>query len=417
MKTRWLAVCASAALVMAGVAVPASILSTPASASKAKAPIQVFMTSPLSAVGLVANAEMNVDAVKAAVRVVNLRGGVLGHKLDLTVKDDAADPTTAVTELEAALAGSNRPSVYVNGGPATTGAAILPIAKTAGILTFNEGPTATSYIGIDFPLNFDVPPSTPDFATGFCAYVKAHGGTSVGIIYGVDPYGSSLSQEMNTDCVSDGIKVLGTESFADNAIDATPQVLALQALNPSYLLFEGYGTVVGYVLQDINKVGWKVPILGDTAVAASSSVIGVPPSQGGLLCTPDVANLKVEVFPSTVWSANEPANVKTMIANINIYTHGNDPSSLIFGYQYDSIILYAAAAKQANSLKPKAIAYALTHLKKGAAATGVFAQYYDTPSDHSPNQPPSAFTFASPSVLVNGQYDAPSSASGCAGQS
>src|SRR5277367_3857075 len=39
------------------------------------------------------------DAVKAAVDVINSSGGVLGHKVVLTMKDDAGDPTTAVTLL------------------------------------------------------------------------------------------------------------------------------------------------------------------------------------------------------------------------------------------------------------------------------------------------------------------------------
>jgi branched-chain amino acid transport system substrate-binding protein len=408
MRLKWLTMGASAAFVLAGISVPFAMASAPAGASGSKAPVQILVTTPISAVGLVANAEMTVDAVKAAVRVLNLRGGILGHKVDVTYEDDANDPTTAVTELEGAINGSHKPLAYINGGPAPTAAAVLPVANTAKVITFNIGPTATSPIAKDFPYNFDMSPSTANYAAAFCPYVKAHGGTSVGIIYGVDPYGSSLSALINTDCLADGVKVVGIQSYQDTAIDATPQVLALQALNPSYLLFEGYGSVVGYVLQDINKVGWNVPILGDTAVAASSEVIGVPPSQGGLLGTPDVANLKVLVFQSTVYAAKESANLKTMIANINRYSNNNDPSSLIFGYQYDSVMLLAAAAKQADSLKPAAITKALTHLKENSAKTGVFAQYHFNTTVHAPNEPPSAFNFATPSLLVDGQYDAPS---------
>jgi branched-chain amino acid transport system substrate-binding protein len=400
--------CASTSIVLAGIGIPMSLASSSASASAKKAPVQILVTTPISAVGLVANAEMTLDAIKASVKVINKRGGILGHQVDVTYKDDANDPTTAVTELEAAISGGHKPLAYVNGGPAATAAAVLPIAGRAKVLTFNIGPTANSSDAKVFPYNFDMSPSTPNYASAFCPYVKAHGGTSVGIIYGVDPYGSSLSAMMNTDCLADGVKVVGIQSFADTAIDATPQLLALQALNPSYLLFEGYGGIVGYVLKDIQNIGWNVPILGDTAVAASSNVIGVPASQGGLLCTPAVAKLKVLVFKSTVYSAKEPANLKTMIANINFYSKNHDPSSLIFGYQYDSLQLIAAAAKQANSLDPTKIAKALQNLKKGTANTGVFPNYYFNKTVHASNEPPSSFAFASPSLLVNGQYDAPS---------
>ena len=413
MRFKWLSMGASASIVLAGVAIPMSLASSTAGAAakKAHAPVQILVTTPISATGLVANAEMTLDAIKASVTVLNKRGGILGHLVHVTYKDDAADPTTAVTELEGAISGGQKPLAYINGGPSSTAAAVLPIAGRSKVLTFNIGPTANSSVAKTFPYNFDMSPSTPNYASAFCPYVKAHGGTSVGIIYGVDPYGSSLAAMMSAACTADGVKVVGVQSFADTAIDMTPQLLALQALNPSYLLFEGYGSPVGYVLQDLVKIGWNVPILGDTAVAASSNVIGAPASQGGLLCTPDVAKLKVLVFNSTVYSKRAPVNLKTMITNINFYSNGHDPASLIFGYQYDSIQLIAAAAKQANSLDPTKIAKALEHLKVGSANTGVFPNYYFTPTVHAPNEPPSAFNFASPSYLVSGQYDGPGS--GC----
>jgi branched-chain amino acid transport system substrate-binding protein len=411
MRFKKLSVCASASLVLAGVGIPMTLASSTAGASAKKAPVQILVTTPISATGLVANAEMTLDAIKASVKVLNARGGILGHQVVVTYKDDAANPTTAVTELQAAIHGGHKPLAYINGGPSQTAAAVLPIAGRSKVLTFNIGPTANSSVAKTFPYNFDLSPSTPNYASAFCPYVKAHGGTSVGIIYGVDPYGSALSAMMNTSCVAAGIKVVGIQSFADTDIDMTPQLLALQALKPSYLLFEGYGAPVGYVLQDLTKIGWSVPILGDTAVAASSNVIGVPPAQGGLLCTPNVANLKFLVFNSTVYSKSQPANLNTMIANINFYSNNHDPASLIFGYQYDSLQLIAAAAKQANSIDPTKIAKALEKLKKGSAKTGVFANYFFNKSVHAPNEPPAAFNFASPSYLVNGQYDAPGS--GC----
>jgi branched-chain amino acid transport system substrate-binding protein len=407
MRFKWPSVCASAAIVLAGISVPISMASTVAGASAKKAPVQILVTTPISFTGLVANAEMTLDAIKASVKVLNQRGGILGHQIQVTYKDDAGDPTTAVTELKGAISGGHKPLAYLWGGPSGTSSAVLPIANRAKVITFNIGPTANSGDPKSFPYNFDMSPSVANYASAFCPYVKAHGGTSVGIIYGVDPYGSALSAMMNTDCQAAGVKVVGIQSFADSAIDVTPQLLALQALNPSYLLFEGYGGVVGYVLQDLIKIGWNVPILGDTAVAASSNVIGVPPSQGGLLCTPSVANLKVLVFNSTVWAAKQPADLKTMIANINFYSNFHDPASLIFGYQYDSVQLLAAAAKQANSLNPVKVAKALEKLKKNSAHTGVFPNYYFTSKSHAPNEPPSAFNFASPSLLVNGQYDSP----------
>ncbi len=386
---------------------------TPATASKAKAiatPIQVLVTAGLSSPYLATNAQMSVDAVKASAVLVNAHGGILGHPVKVTVVDDTGDPTTAVTLLQQAVTGATPPTIYINSGPANLAAATLPILTTDKILSFNIGPTSNSSDPKVFPYNFDMSPSTANYATAFCPYVKAHGGKSVGIIYGVDAYGTSLAQMMKTDCTKDGVKVVGVQNFQDTALDATPQLLALKAQKPSYLLFEGYGSVVGYVLQDISKINWNVPILGDTAVAATASVVGTPPSKGGLLGTKYLKNLKFLVFKSTVYAKKQPAGVTRMINGINAQCHckGNFPSSLILAEEYADLPLVAAAAKAVNSIEPAALAAALTLLKPGSVAnTGEFPAYYFKASAHAPNEPPSAFDFASPSALYDGQYDNP----------
>ena len=93
-----------------------------------------------------------------------------------------------------------------------------------------------------------------------------------------------------------------------------------------------------------------------------------------------------------------------MIKAIDVTSHNKMPSSLIFGYEYDSLQLVAAAAKKANSVSPTALAAALQTLKPGSAKTGVFPSYFFNKTSHAPNIPPAAFDFAAPSLLVNGQY-------------
>ena len=383
----------------------------PATPSTATAtPIQVLVTAGLSSPYLAANAQMSVDAVKASAALVNARGGILGHPIHVTVVDDAGDPTTAVTLLQQAVSGSTPPSIYINSGPANLAAATLPILTSDKILSFNIGPTSNSSDPRQFPYNFDMSPSTTNYAIAFCPYVKAHGGKSVGIIYGADAYGTSLAQMMRTDCMRDHIKVVGVQSFQDTALDATPELLALKVHKPSYLLFEGYGSVVGYVLQDISKINWKVPILGDTAVAATASVVGTPPSKGGLLGTKYLKSLKFLVFRSTVYTKKQRADVTRMINGINAQCHckGNFPSSLILAEEYAALPLVAAAANAVKSIEPAALARALTLLKPGSVPnTGEFPAYYFRSSSHAPNEPPSAFSFASPSALYYGQYDNP----------
>jgi branched-chain amino acid transport system substrate-binding protein len=145
-----------------------------------------------------------------------------------------------------------------------------------------------------------------------------------------------------------------------------------------------------------------VPILGDVAVAATDIVNTNPPK--GLLGTAEEKTLKFQAFQSTVAQDNQPANLNTMIAALK--AQGSVPASLVLAYDYDGVQLLAAGAKSANSVTDTAaIAKAIEGLKAGDAKTGVFPQYFFSATSHAPNQPASSFTFATPSVLTDGQFD------------
>src|SRR5271169_1229126 len=94
------------------------------------------------------------DAVKAAVDVINNSGGVLGHKVVLTMKDDTGDPTQAVTLLEAELAGPTKPDLVVPGLFSTETVPLVPITTKAGILSVAPGDAQSLDDPAKYPLHF-----------------------------------------------------------------------------------------------------------------------------------------------------------------------------------------------------------------------------------------------------------------------
>jgi branched-chain amino acid transport system substrate-binding protein len=367
-------------------------------------PVQIMVSAAISATGtLGANSKMAVNSVKAAVAVVNKGGGIMGHQVDVTTVDDQGDPTTAVTKLQAQINSGHKPLAWLNSGPSNLSAAVLPILNQNKIISFNVGPTADSADATKFPLNFDMSPSSPNYALAFCPYAKTQNLTKVAILYTDDAYGDVLGPAIKANCESTGSTVTGISKFDPTSLDMTPEIQKLQTGNPQALVLVGYGAEVGYVLKGITKLGWTVPILGDVAVAATDIINTAPPA--GLLGTAEEKNLKIQVFESTVAQANQPAALTTMIAALKAL--GSVPASLVLGYDYDGVQLLKAGAEKAKTVTdPAAIATAIVGLPAGAAATAVFPQYFFTATNHSPNQPASAFTFAVPSALTDGQFDA-----------
>jgi branched-chain amino acid transport system substrate-binding protein len=371
--------------------------------------VRVLVSAGLSAQGTLGrNAAMTVQAVKASAAVLNKAGGINGKQIQVDAVDDQGNPTTAVTKLQEAINSGHKPLAWLDSGPSNLAAAVLPILNQNKILSFNIGPTKDSSDATKFPYNFDLSPSPTTYAKAFCPYAKEQGQTKVAILHADDAYADALGPQIKSACEAGGATVTGIDKFDETSLDVTPQLQKLQGGNPQALIVVAYGAPVGYVLKGLTKIGWNVPVLGDVAVAATDIVVTAPPA--GLLGTPEVANLRMEVFQSTGYreQGKQPAALNTMIQALA--AQGSIQASLVLAYDYDGLQLVAAAAKKANTTTDTAaLAKAIEGLGAGEANTGVFEQYFFTADNHSPNEPAEAFTFVKPSKLVNGQFGAPAS--------
>lgn len=366
------------------------------------APYRVLVTGGLSAPGVLAdNASTSVLSARASAKNINAAGGILGHKVEVTVVDDAADPTTAVTKLREAINSDKKPDLVLNSGPSVVAEATLPILKQNNILSFNIGPTETSSDPDKFPLNFDLSPGAGDYAKGFVPYLKDKGYASVGLLHSSNPYGESFGHEVEEVLDDSGLDVVKTETYDDKSLDVTPQLAALRAKNPDALILDAYGAPVGYVLKSLEKLGWDIPVVANNSVAATGLVSSPAPS--GVLGTDQVKNLVMQVFTSTKYSASDTLVNDAVAAMKSI---GKIRSTLILAYNYDSLPLVAAAAEDVGSLDdPEELAKALEDPEvQKSAKTAILKGYGFTKSSHSPNSSTDSFLFIPPSELKNGQF-------------
>ena len=364
-------------------------------------PYRVLITGGLSAQGvLAANAATSVLAAQASAEDVNAKGGINGRRIEVTVVDDAGDATQAVTKLREAVASSAKPDLYLNSGPSTISTATLPLLTQNKILSFNVAPTKDSADPTKFPLNFDLSPSPDDQAKGVAAEAKARGYTSIGVIHGSSAFGETWGPAIERAMTAAGITVVGNEEYDVASLDMTPQLQALQAKQPQALAVDGYGAPVGYLLQSVSRLGWNVPMMGDPSVSATSLVTSEPPA--GVLGTPQVANLTTQVYKSTSY---DPAATRVNEMVASMAKLGQIKANLILAYNYDALLLVAAAAKDAGSTDPTALAKSLEKpAVQDSAGTAVIKAYHFTGTAHSPNADPAEFVFVRPSVVKDGQF-------------
>ncbi|GAA4488004.1 ABC transporter substrate-binding protein [Microbacterium panaciterrae] len=389
------------ALALAGCSGNADAGGATASAAS-KEPIQVVVLGGLGAPGILGdNATTAVTAAKASVSAVNDKGGILGRKVVITHLEDNADPTVAVTKLREYIATKGAPSLVLNSGPSTITEAMLPILTQNKVFSFNIGPTATSGDPKVNPYSFDLSASVPDYLGSFVAEIKKRGYKKVAILHGSSAYGELFGSKAQTTLTAAGITVTGMEGFDNAALDMTAQLSALQAGKPDALVLDSYGAPLGYVLQSREKLGWNVPIMGNTSVAATGLI--ARPAPDGVLGTDQVKNLTMQVYSSTQYNAKDKVvndAVKRMVAA------GDIRSSLITAYNYDSVLLFKAAAEKAGTITDvNALVTAMLDptVQKGAG-TAILSNYAFTKDMHGPHISADQFAFITPGKLVNGQF-------------
>ncbi|MDI9915106.1 ABC transporter substrate-binding protein [Rhodococcus sp. IEGM 1379] len=371
----------------------------------ADAPYRVLLTGGLSAQGaLAANSQTASLATKAGVQVQNAAGGIGGRQIELTTVEDAGDATIAVTKLREAINSGKKPDLYLNSGPSSIAAAVLPILKQNNILSMSLSPAPDSTDPAKFPLNFDLAPGSTDTARGISEYAKSKGYSNVGVLHGSTAYGELFGAQMTKELEKVGVKAAGNEEYDAAALDMTAQLQALKNSGATALALDAYGAPLGYVLQSLERLGWDVPLIGNTSVSATSLIANDPPA--GVLGTAQVKNLVTQVFTSTVFDPNN-APVNTMVNTMA--SLGSIPSTLILADNYDAFPLVAAAVeKVGSSTDPKKLAQALeTEEVQKNAKTAFLSRYNFSADSHGPNPDTSELKFISPTKIVNGQFGNP----------
>ncbi|MFE3291920.1 ABC transporter substrate-binding protein [Rhodococcus sp. NPDC059234] len=394
-----------AALAVSAVALAGCSGSSSGAEGGSDGPYRVLVTGAMSGQGaLAANSQTSILAAKAGAEAINANGGIGGRQVELTVVDDGGDATRAVSNLREAVASGAKPDLYLNSGPSTVSAATLPILKQSKILSFNVGPTENSSDPTQFPLNFDLSPSPADYARSIARYAKSKNYQQVGVIHGSSAYGEAFGKSMASSLASEGVSATASEEYDIAALDMTAQLQSLKNKGTQALVVDAYGAPLGYLLTSLQRLDWNIPLIGNTSVSGTALV--AKPAPDGVLGTPATANLVMQMFPSTVFDANDTA-VNAMVTSMA--AKGQIPSTLILADNYDPFgLVAAAAAKVGSSSDATKLAEALEDQQVlDTAKTAFLPSYHYTADSHAPNLTDDGYRFVPPSKLLNGQYGNP----------
>jgi branched-chain amino acid transport system substrate-binding protein len=336
-----------------------------AAATASAQDIKLGYNGDLSASPSAQSGQAAVLGMEAAIADINAAGGVLGKKLTLVTRDDTSAPPKSIQNMSELIDSEKVSAVF---GPTNSGNAMawkhianqkkIPVIGNVGSgtdITKPMSPGADNYM-------FRVSMVDREQVAALMAYVKKNAGQSkvIGLMAETTGYGQGGLKDMEEIAKLQDIKIAATERFGVGDTDMTSQLSKMKSANVDTVVVWAQGTPIAQLVRSMEKTNYFPLVL--TSWAADN--ITFYDAAGKALA-------EKPIFMRTVSETRTPSQQKLFD---RIGAKLKAPGSFSFAlHGYDSVQLYAAAAKQANSFDGSAVRVALEDLK--APVQGVLKTY------------------------------------------
>ncbi len=288
-----------------------------------------------------------INGVRMAVKDINDKGGIDGHKIVLKEYDDGIDAQKTVSATRLALA--DKVDVVIGMPSTIENDAGTPLLQRAGVVILNAGvstPIATQEKDAN-PLTFRIMTPMPELIYAESQYIiNTIKPKSIGLMGLNIDYGQNALPQFKQAFEDAGIKVTASNLYPYTATDVTSEVLAMKGsdavLDWSYPNQESIG------LKTVGQYGLgNVPYIGGPSSSIINSRNAVPTAlqqnlYGVQSCDPNT--------DSRDYVRQWAQRYKSTYNEIPDYS---SPSV------YDAVYFMKAAIEKANSLDHKAIAKAM----------------------------------------------------------
>ncbi|KQV37936.1 ABC transporter substrate-binding protein [Massilia sp. Root335] len=345
-------------------------------AGMAAEPIKIGVSGPFTGGSAPMGVSMR-DGVRLAVNEINAKGGVLGRKIELVERDDEAKNERGVQVAQELI---NKEHVVATVGYINTGVALASqrFYQQARIPVMNNVATG-SIVTKQFasqPENYIFRNSANDTIQSAMIVEEAvarRGFKKPAILADSTNYGQLGREDLEKTLAKKGVKPVAVEKYNIGDVDMTAQLLRAKQAGADVVLTYGIGPELAQIANGMQKLGWKVPIVGSWTLAMANFIDNAGKNGDGTR------------MPQTfIQNPDTPKRKAFIDAYVKAYNPpgGRMPSAVSAAQGYDSVYLLAAAIQQAGSTEGPKIAAALENLK--SPVEGVVTTYNKpyTHTDH-----------------------------------
>ncbi|GAC1549884.1 MAG: ABC transporter substrate-binding protein [Collimonas sp.] len=336
-------------------------------AAGAAEPIKIGVTGPFTGGSAPMGVSMR-DGVRLAVADINAKGGVLGRQIQLVERDDEAKNERGVQVAQELI---NKEKVVGTVGFINTGVALASqrFYQDAKIPVMNNVATGSiitkQFVAPDQKDNYVFRTSANDTIQSAMIVDEAvvrQKHTKVAILADSTNYGQLGREDLERALAAKGIKPVAVEKYNLKDVDMTAQLLKAKQGGAQVVLTYGIGPELAQIANGMEKLNWKVPIIGSWTLSMGNFIDNAGKNGDGAR------------MPQTFIQEANTAKRKAFIeAYQKTYKIDRMPSAVSAAQGYDSIYLLAAAIKQAGSTDGVKVREALENLN--GTVEGVVTSY------------------------------------------
>ncbi len=317
------------------------------------------------------------DAVRLAVAEVNKNGGVLGRQIQLVERDDEAKNELGVQIAQELI---NKEKVVATLGFINTGVALASqrFYEEAEIPVINNVATGTviteQFKKPDYDSNYVFRTSAYDaIQAGMMVEeaVKNRGYKKIAILADSTNYGQLGRADLEKALAALDVKPVAVDKFNIKDVDMTAQLLRAKESGAEVLLCYGIGPELAQIANGRAKLGWDIPMITSWP-ASMQSFIDIAGANGNGVMMPQ----------TFIEDKTLPRRKAFLEAYYQTYGVTKIPTPVAGAQGYDSVLLLAAAIKQAGSTDGPKIRAALENLNEKVEGVVTTYDHPFSPEDH-----------------------------------
>lgn len=243
-------------------AVLAAALIVSSATARAAEPVKIdAILSLTGTAAFLGTAEQN--ALKVLQSYVNKTGGINGRPVEFVVSDDQSTPATAVQLMNGIM--SHKPAAIIGTGFTSTCAAIMPLSKANGPVTYcitpGVHPPAGSYA-------FSASIGTDGLAPVMLRFFHEKGWTKFAFMSSTDASGQDMENAVNETLRRPEFKpmtMVAREHFNVADISVAAQIERIKTAQPQAVIFWTSGNGFGTLLRAARDAGLEIPTVGGNA--------------------------------------------------------------------------------------------------------------------------------------------------------